>query len=226
MSKSKKTLVAVLTGDIIRSRNLPGSEREDILTVIKESPKMLTALTQPALKLSTFDVFRGDSFQVIVFQPEMAVSVSVMLRTLVKKTFQKPLKTLPDIRVAIGIGAVDSVPDNVSEGDGEAFQRSGLLLDQMQAEQKMAIATSNVEFDRRWNVELGLLDAILTNWTFQQSEVIPQIMTGRTQQEIAEMLGIEQSTIHRRLRAADWPAADRYLAYVAEDLKHSLNLPF
>jgi len=224
-SKTKKPLVAVLSGDIIRSRDLSQQEREKILSVIKESARTLSSLTKPVLKISAFDVFRGDSFQVIVFRPQMAVSVSLMLRTLVKGTVQKPLKALPDVRIAIGIGTVDSVPDNVSEGDGEAFQRSGLLLDRMKSDQKMAIATPKDELDKRWNAELGLLDAIVTNWTFQQSEVIPHIMTGQTQQEIAEMLNIEQSTIHRRLRAAEWPAADRYLTYVAEDLKHSLNLP-
>ena len=214
-------LVAVLTGDIIRSRDLATKEKNDILSVIKKSQKMLKKLTT---SVSAFDVFRGDSFQVIVFQPEMVVSVSVMLRTLVKKTFQKPLKTLPDVRIAIGIGTAETLPDNISEGDGEAFQRSGLLLDRMSVEQKIAIATSNEQLDRRWNAELGLLDAIVTNWTFQQAQVIPPTMTGKTQQEIAQSLDIEQSTIHRRLRAANWPAADRYLAYVAEDLKRSLDV--
>ncbi len=224
MQKAENPLLAVLTGDIIRSRNLPGKEKEAVLSVIKKSPKILEQLPGPGLKLSAFDVFRGDSFQVIVFQPEMAVIVSVMLRTLVKKTVQKPLKTLPDIRIAIGMGNVDTLTTNVSEGDGEAFQRSGLLLDQMPADQKMAIATSSDELDRRWNAELGLLDALVTAWTYPQAEVIPGIMTGQTQQEIADKLHIEQSTIHRRLRAADWPAAERYLAYVAEDIKRSLSI--
>jgi DNA-binding NarL/FixJ family response regulator len=94
----------------------------------------------------------------------------------------------------------------------------------MPADQKMAIATPSDELDRRWNAELGLLDAIVSAWTYQQAEVIPDIMTGHTQQEIADRLHIEQSTIHRRLRAADWPAAERYLAYVAEDIKRSLNV--
>lgn len=223
MQKTADSLLTVLTGDIIRSRNLPRNEKEAVLSVIKKSPGILEQLPGH-VQLSAFDIFRGDSFQVIVFKPEMAVTVSVMLRTLVKKTVQKPLKTLPDIRVAIGIGHVDTLTTNISEGDGEAFQRSGLLLDQMPADQKMAIATSSDELDRRWNAGLGLLDALISAWTYSQAEVIPGIMTGRTQQEIADRLHIEQSTIHRRLRAADWPAAERYLAYVTKDLKRSLDI--
>lgn len=224
MLKTNKPLLAVLTGDIIRSRDLPAKEKEAVLSVIKESPKILKQLPGSVLKISAFDVFRGDSFQVIVYQAEMVVAVSVMLRTLVKKTVHKPLKALPDIRIAAGIGTAETVTANVSEGDGEAFQRSGLLLDHMAADQKMAIATSSDDLDRRWNAELGLLDAIVSAWTYPQAEVIPHIMTGQTQQEIANTLQIEQSTIHRRLRAADWPAAERYLAYVAEDLKRSLDV--
>ena len=223
MQMTKDSLFAVLTGDIIRSRNLPGKEKEAVLSVIKKSPTILEQLPGH-VTLSAVDIFRGDSFQVIVYHPEMVMTVSVMLRALVKKTIQKPLKTLPDIRIAIGIGKVDTLTINVSESDGEAFQRSGLLLDQMPADQKMAIATSSDELDRRWNAGLGLLDALVTGWTYHQAEVIPGIMTGQTQQEIADKLHIEQSTIHRRLRSADWPAAERYLAYVAEDIKRSLNV--
>ena len=106
-------MTSILTGDIVNSRTVASKEWLPILkTVFKtigETPK-------------TWEIYRGDSFQIEISKPENALLFAIELKTVLKK-----IKNL-DVRIAIGIGSKTDDYKNITEGSGEAFINSGKAL--------------------------------------------------------------------------------------------------
>jgi hypothetical protein len=89
----------VITGDIIKSTTVKTEWRETLLNSIRSVADELALLTP--LKL---EFFRGDSFQVVVANPEEALKVAVLLRAGLKSKTPQESKNLWDARIALGIG--------------------------------------------------------------------------------------------------------------------------
>src|SRR5688572_7677933 len=136
--------VAVLTGDVIDSTKLSVSEREKFDKLLHQG------LTEIAGK-NNFEIFRGDSFQVLLTNPDQALKTAIQLRCWLRKQHiyeqsqignskgkikakAQPItssykKGIIDARLSIGIGSVSYKSKNIKTSDGEAFQLSGRALD-------------------------------------------------------------------------------------------------
>jgi DNA-directed RNA polymerase specialized sigma24 family protein len=114
-----------------------------------------------------------------------------------------------DARVAIGIGTVDFLPrGRGSEGDGEAFRRSGPVLDEMRY-QRLSIRTPWPELDAEFQVECALLDALIERWSAEQAQAIVYLIAGWTQEKIAGELRITQPAVRQRLKSAGGSAVQK-----------------
>ena len=85
----KKTLVGVITGDIINSRN---ARPRKWLPVLKR------ALARQGRSPAAWEIYRGDSFQVEVKDPSDALLAAIWVKANLKR-----VKGL-DARLAVGIG--------------------------------------------------------------------------------------------------------------------------
>ncbi|MBK8806058.1 MAG: hypothetical protein IPO21_05175 [Bacteroidales bacterium] len=75
--------VAVITGDIVNSRHIPSEEREQFINAMKDCFIDLNR-TLLAESNAEFEIYRGDSIQAIVTQPELALLASIILRSRVR----------------------------------------------------------------------------------------------------------------------------------------------
>ncbi len=177
---------------------------------------------QPQLNLP-FELYRGDSFQGIVLQPEETLRYSLLIRTNLKK---KDTPGGRDARIAIGIGKVDFIAASISESDGEAFRNSGPVLDTLKEESiGLKIKTPWDQVNREFDVSLILADAIIKRWTEAQVEVISETLLGKTQLEIANQLGISQSAVNQRLMAASWNAISELIIRFNTIIKEIIKQP-
>ena len=194
--------VAVLTGDIVNSRNLSEESR---VRLYKTFPQ----LSKNILRLYPQDVtypmsnFRGDSWQLVVNRPQKSLKISLYIRLYICFTFGAEKL---DTRIAIGIGKVNFVPtENVSAGDGPAFLASGHLLESFKSE-RMAIAFSEKkELAERIGLDnmIGLLDHIVTGWSPSQCQAVFWSLQGLNQKEIAahwQPKAISQAAVSKSLR--------------------------
>ncbi len=220
MNKSK--LYAVITGDIVRSRSLDEAERAKVLEVIKQIHRQTPELPDDAGVIHSFEIFRGDSFQGLLTRPEQVLNVAILLRASVRRCLKKKQQKLPDVRMAMSIGTIDGIPERISEGNGEAYQWSGKLLDEGGNDRNLAIVTPWAGLDRALNASCGLLDLIVGNWTHAQADIIPETMFRHTQTEIAGKRNLSQEAIHNRLKTAGWHPVSRYLTYVKNRLQDTL----
>lgn len=168
----------VITGDIVGSTAINLDWRETLLDCIRKSVDELSILSPLKMEL-----FRGDSFQIIVDKPEEALKVAVLLRAMLKSQTPKSSKTFWDARIALGVGSIFYNTNKIVISDGEAFQLSGRELD--------AIGKGRLTIKTRWedvNDELKVItafaDDIITGWSILQAQVIYTALLYQTPQKV------------------------------------------
>ncbi len=164
------------------------------------------------------DVFRGDSWQLIVVPPSRAFRVALSFRAILR---HESGRARLDTRIGIGIGTVDFVPsDRISHGDGEAFRLSGAALERLgRRGRRMAVsipAEQRSDATEALGVIFGLVDALSKRWTGKQAFAVWGALRGRTQEEIG--LGwkpspITQQAVAQHLDGAGWNAIDESIEY-------------
>lgn len=189
-------IYAVITGDIVGSTKLSVESRDFSLSSIESTFKYVQSTHRDIN--ADHVIYRGDSFQAVISNPSIALEVSVMIRSTLR-AFNNQL----DARVAVGIGTIDyRHGKTISEWDGEAFRRSGPVLDEMKGDRRLQITTPWKDVDAELRIELALLDLIIRKWSRPQSEAIRLQLQGHTQERMANELGISQPAIQQRLRSA------------------------
>jgi hypothetical protein len=183
-------MIGVITGDIINSR------------------KFNTHLWLPALKQAlcaygnepkNWEIFRGDSFQLEIKEPELTLHAALRIKSAIKQ-----IKGL-DIRLAIGIGEKDYCTDKISENNGSAYMNSGEEFEKLK--QSIAIKTPWQEFNKEINIYLSLALIIMNGWTPAAAKAMFTVLESETplnQAELGEKLGIKQSGASQRLARAHY----------------------
>jgi hypothetical protein len=184
-------MTSVITGDIIHSSSLP-DQRQWLDPV-----KALFDTIGP--RPCVWDIYRGDSFQIEITDPTLALHTALRIKARVK-TIGKI-----DARMAIGIGEKTHTANRISESNGPAFVHSGQSFETLsEKEVDLAIASPWEDFDASFNLYFKLANAIIADWKAKSAEVAffslenPQL----TQAETGAALGITQSSVSERVARA------------------------
>lgn len=182
----------IITGDIIDSTSIPIEQRKDLLTAISVISEELQVFSP--LKC---EIYRGDSFQIVVNRPEMAMLIAILLRAGLKSRIPKGSKQNWDARIAVGIGEMEFISDSILVSDGEAFRLSGREFDEL-GKRNLAIRTRWDDANEELKISTAFADDIITNWTSSQSLVIYMSLAYQmTQKEIADKLGQSSQNISK-----------------------------
>lgn len=183
-------MICVITGDIINSK--------------KNSPKIwLTPLKKELDKIGKspkfWEIYRGDSFQVMINKPEDALLVVMKLKAALKS-----IRSI-NVRMAIGVGNRTYNALKITESNGSAFVHSGEKFELLRQEkQNLAIKSDWPEFDKEMNLYLKLSLIAMDNWTVNAAEIVRIAMENpdKSQEEKGRIIGIKQSAISNRLKRA------------------------
>ncbi|MGD9200048.1 MAG: hypothetical protein PVI26_00665 [Chitinispirillia bacterium] len=203
--------VAVLTGDLVKSRTINDSDIKIVINTLKDT--FYEVNKKVLSNKASFQIFRGDSFQAMIPNLELALETAILIRARlrafepshIKTGSKKSIKPInyaySDARIAIGIGNIRYLADNVSESHGDAFKRSGYLLDKLKKEnERLGIYTSLEHLNKEFNVESKLADAVISRWTANTAiAVFLHLLDKKNQSELAEVLNITQPALHKRL---------------------------
>ncbi len=209
--------VAVLTGDVVGSKRLRDAARKDLHTAISRAGSELRDIFQGAVPYEV-DVYRGDSWQLLIAEPRLALRIALLFRSRLK-SLMPDVKV--DTRVGIGIGSVDFLPETgVSSGDGEAFRRSGWAFEEIGRSFRMAYRGEGPH-QQCLDVCVRLVDFPATNWTARQAYAVAQALLGRTQEEIGRdwmERPITQQAVAQHLARAGWHAVDTAVRFFEDQL--------
>ncbi len=212
-----KHLRAVLTGDVVDSSQLGTEQRRALPRILKGAAGELQKAFPKAIP-GPIAVFRGDSWQLIVSNPALGLRAGLFFRSCIIASAGAGPRL--DTRMAIAVDTVDFAPSGrVSEGDGPAYRASGTALDNLDNGVRMRfIAPGAPELSI---ATIGLLDAIVQDWTALQALAVKGRLRGRTQAEIAAAWPerVTQQTVARHLARAHWPAVERLLLEFENSLR-------
>lgn len=209
MKTSARKTYCVLTGDVVGSTDLDRAARRRLHDTMKRAGADLRSLLGAAMPLDV-DIFRGDSWQLLLTTPSVALRAALFYRASVI-AHAAPV----DTRVAMAVGAIDFVPsDRVSEGEGPAFRMSGRLLESDRA-RRLAFAAPGRAPLAPWDVVFRLLDDIIVNrWTAKRALAVTGALRGWKQARIARLWRprISQPSVGKHLKGASWDAVESTLA--------------
>ncbi|RHU30586.1 MULTISPECIES: hypothetical protein [Parabacteroides] len=184
----------VITGDIIQSTHIDPANRSLLLDTINN-------IVHDTEKWGSIrlDIYRGDSFQIIINNPVKALRTVLLLR--IGLQAKSPTSFRWDARMALGIGTIDfEKEESVIESDGEAFRFSGWEFDKLGRSKNLALKTPWDEFNDEFKVSTAFVDDIASNWTITQSQALYlSLLTGKTQKEIADDLQKSSQAISKLL---------------------------
>ncbi|HZL41709.1 MAG TPA: hypothetical protein VFD66_00345, partial [Verrucomicrobiae bacterium] len=208
---------AVLTGDVVESSKLGEAARRELPVALEKASRAARALYGKAVPLDA-DVFRGDSWQLVVTDAKLGLRVAVFFRAHLHGN--APGVGL-DTRIAIGIGTINFVPKGrVSQGDGPAFRESGKVLERMPKNRRLGLSVAETETPAGIAPVIGLMDTVMERWTEKQSLAVAGMLQGLPQSQIAELWNppVKQPVVARHLRQAGWEAVEAGLTYVENTL--------
>lgn len=186
----KQALVGILTGDIINSRRI---QPKQWLSLLKRT------LAREGKSPGTWEIYRGDSFQLEVKNPSDVFFTAIRI-----KANLKTIKGL-DVRMAMGIGVKEFTAPKITQCNGEAFIYSGEKLESLKKEkQNLAIKTRWNDFDREMNLYLRFASIAMDNWSAGAADLIRILIDHPdiTQTKLAKKLKITQSAVSGRQKRA------------------------
>ncbi len=208
MNQPSEKIYAVLTGDIVGSSKLERQDREKLLGVMHKASQEIRAFWSDAVPMD-IDIFRGDSWQMLIEKPEHALEIAVYFRAYLKSTMQN--RKL-DSRIVIATGTVDFIGNRVSESDGQAFRDSGKALEKMPRGVYLRYISDQNQASLM-DAAFRLLDAIIKGWTAKQALAVTGAIQGLTQEKIAKLWNppISQPTVLKHLDSSGWFAIENVL---------------
>lgn len=202
---------AVITGDLVESRRINDDDIEKVIKSLKDTFEEINRVLLNGK--GTFEIYRGDSFQGLIPQPELALLVAIIIRARLRtytpsfampvrhKTDKPILYAYSDARIAIGIGAIRYNAGRITESQGEAFQNSGNSFDALSKEnERLAIVTPWENINNELAIECKLADALISTWTASTAEAMyHHLLYGTNQKDLATKFEITQPGVHKRL---------------------------
>jgi hypothetical protein len=208
-------LKAVITGDLIKSRKIAVQDFDVIRFHLEQ------ILTYLAEKYDAeYDVYRGDSFQIIFPNMDYSMKSALLIRLALKSV--QTLGQKFDARVSIGIGSVDTQRTKLRSSTGEAFNLSGMGLDQLKG-QKLGIFTNSDKFQMRIALLVKFVDAKIENLTQVQTQALYEYLIDKNNNhdDIAKRLNKSRVNTTKLLNMANYQLFSEFID-LFESLKSEL----
>jgi hypothetical protein len=206
VKEKNKKLYSVITGDIVKSSKLSIDKHKLLVKIMRNCSKEISKVFPDSLKYQP-ELFRGDSWQVLIKKPELALSIALFYRAYLRAKMQ--LSSI-DARMAISIGTVDFIES--SFGVGDAYKISGKALDK-KGKRKIKFVSDILLNSDVIDLLIQNTDFISARWTSKQCKIVLLALQNKDQKAIASKLRISQQAVSKQIDAAGWMIVYDNVAY-------------
>ena len=210
-------MYATISADIVSSTSLCIEET----IALKQRIEELFSILEKRFPGFWGRLIKGDYVECLLPSVKDSFRVALIIKSCIKsfpiaESKDKKLFQTYGIRMAMGIGDMRIVDKEHGIMDGEAIYLSGRTLNGMSSPNKNGTFLIEI-VNKRLSPALltvGMLtDALLNNTTKRQSEVIYYKLLSKSEQEIADILGVKQSGINQHSTSAKWYCIEEALNY-------------
>jgi predicted DNA-binding protein YlxM (UPF0122 family) len=208
LTQSKPQNLAVLTSDIVHSTSM---SPKDYALVMKSLKGLLQRQQQKYH--CKFEIFRGDSFQILYPECATAMQSALSIRLYLQSGIDCPASKLTQ---SLAIGKVKVLSDTLGSSIGEAFILSGRELDK--ASRGSFLLNFPAQFDENIHTaDLSLstlfLRHLIDGLTEKQAEVLFYYinMDCPEQKSIAEMMNMTRQNVATHLKRGGAELVKAYL---------------
>jgi hypothetical protein len=208
IGRKSPEIFAVITGDIVDSSRVSGSAKAKLAGALEDISKELDSV---GCGVASLDIFRGDSFQIILEEAGQIIDAALFIRVWFHRVSISGTDVL-DARLGLGLGPVEYHSKNESLSDGTAFRLAAQSLEMAYQDKlgNIRFASEFKEPDPEVNAILIAMEPYLSTLTRPQAEALWWSMTGLTHSGIANKLDVAQSTVTRALQSAH----NKHIAYL------------
>lgn len=200
----------VITGDLVNSTRIAAEWRPAVMDAINTCMSDFAAVTSVRIEM-----FRGDSFQVVVDHPERSLAVAIALRAKLRASTPDD-SDIWDARVSIGIGDISFESGNILTSDGEAYRLSGRAFDNI-GKKRLCVATPWTDFNNPIDLLTRFADEFISSWTAKQARVAYHSMLfSKSQKDMAEELGMTRQNFNYHWRSSKGQLIVDYIEYFEE----------
>lgn len=219
----------VLSGDVVAFTSLSNAQKE----VLEARLRALNITL--AMQFNTYSrLVKGDAWECVVPTPEDGLTVALLAKSWVKSLTVSPKKNenrlknfeVYGIRLAIGHGPLQRFDPERGIIDGEAIYLSGRKIADEGTHGKERVVIKNTLFFESKDTELNqtmeplmaLLDHTINKATEKQSLVLYHKLLGKSEQAIADELGISQSSVNQHSTSLGWNAIEKAVTYFRQKM--------
>ncbi|MBC8416615.1 MAG: hypothetical protein ISS80_01195 [Candidatus Cloacimonetes bacterium] len=214
---------AVVTCDIIKSRQYSNLDRDEINRLIKTSFNDCCDLVPEANadKLS-FSIIQGDEFQFLINKPEYAYQFVVFYRLILSRSNIKF-----SFRSGIGIDDIVIQDENTYKMDGPAFHKSREGINEFELKINKSRLTiikyGKVQIDNELNMICIYQDLLESKWSAKNRSSILAKIKYQTLSEAALHENVTYQAIQKNLKAAFWEIFFDGIEYIRDRLNTTLT---
>ena len=217
VTNQNQSMYTAISADIVSSTSL--SIEETI--ALKQRIEDLFSILEKRFPGFWGRLIKGDYMECLLPSTKDGFRVALIIKSCIKSfpiaesKKKKPFQ-IYGIRMAMGIGDMRIVDKENGIMDGEAIYLSGRTLDGMGTPNKngtFLIELADKQLKPALQTVGMLTDALLNNATKRQSEVIYYKLLSKSEQEIADILGVRQSGINQHSTSAKWYCIEEALNY-------------
>lgn len=185
----------VITADIVKSTHIAPEYQNQISIILNK----IHLDTQHFCK-SRFEMYRGDSFQVLIDDARKGMLYAIAIRA--GLMYMPPKNEKWDARISLGIGNVEIENERVTMSDGEAFRISGRAFEKI-GKRRLIATTINEDINQELALTCAFADNVITNWSKRQAEMMYKILIKKTtRQYLATSNGTSPQNIGKILKSA------------------------
>ena len=163
---------------------------------------------------------KGDSIECVMERPGDALRVAVLLKSYIKSML--PTDGIANdkfkqfgLRLAIGIGGMRIIDEELDMMDGEAIYLSGRALANMRdkTSDSFQILMQHDVGHGALPVVAMLLNQLINKATRRQCETLFHKLQCKSENEVAVRMGISRPGVNQNLRNMGWEAVERAIKY-------------
>lgn len=182
-------MIGVITGDLVGSSSLTKTEFKQVLALLEQR---MQGFKQGIT--AEWEFYRGDSFQLVLRQPQHAGRAAVLLACdLIAAGHQAT--------ISIGVGTYRTLEERPSLSQGQAFELSGRGLDES-ARGELTFQSSLQHLNDTLELNTRFVSFLLNGLTRKQAQVLGLYidMNCTEHQALADKLGTSRQNVSSHLK--------------------------